>query len=415
MVCLTSHAKTAYSDFFRADSASKAENVRVNPDPAKGLRKSHYDSALGLCVCAGAQVVTEYENNAEKQSYVYHSYVDDPIAIIKANGDTNYYHSNHLFSTEVITDNNGNLVETYDYDSHGKVTVKDSLGVVQTASAIGNAYGFTGRRLDAESGLYYMRARSFDPQLGVFISRDPLGYIDGWSMYRGYFVPRGLDPLGLFTLKDALNELVKGLPEEQKDAEKQMLLYGDPRDRRNLSKDGLKKIYDKWYEMELARGDWWRDLPKCPCQLKKYKTVTTYHWYCWDIYETEEVFCGNPDPAKWKDPKVPTGAEEALHPGTKYSMRSISVDGNSNQCTYDSNCKLITTAPGSGTVDDKPPGTMDHFHHDVDPILLANFLDGGSQTGFLSMGKGDTKMVNPPGENVKKYYDVRPFWAEDCE
>ena len=43
----------------------------------------------------------------------------------------------------------------------------------------------------------YFRARYYSPQLGQFISRDPLGYVDGMSQYRGNFVPGGVDPGGL--------------------------------------------------------------------------------------------------------------------------------------------------------------------------------------------------------------------------
>ena len=63
-------------------------------------------------------------------------------------------------------------------------------------STIDNEYTYTGRRLDP-SGLMYFRARYYSPQLGQFISRDPLGYVDGVSQYRGYFVPNGMDPFGL--------------------------------------------------------------------------------------------------------------------------------------------------------------------------------------------------------------------------
>ena len=44
--------------------------------------------------------------------------------------------------------------------------------------------------------LYY-RARYYDPNTGEFISRDPLEYVDGMSLYRGYFVLGGVDPMGL--------------------------------------------------------------------------------------------------------------------------------------------------------------------------------------------------------------------------
>jgi hypothetical protein len=40
---------------------------------------------------------------------------------------------------------------------------------------------------DVETGLYYFRARYFEPELGVFISRDPLGFVDGQSVYQGWF------------------------------------------------------------------------------------------------------------------------------------------------------------------------------------------------------------------------------------
>ena len=108
--------------------------------------------------------------------------------------------TNHLFSVEAMTDAAGNLIETYDYDSHGAMSIADAGGAVLSESSVGNAYGFTGRRLDAESGLYYFRARYFDVGLGRFISRDPLRYVDGVSLYFGYFVPQSTDPTGLKTI-----------------------------------------------------------------------------------------------------------------------------------------------------------------------------------------------------------------------
>ena len=43
----------------------------------------------------------------------------------------------------------------------------------------------------------YNRARYYDPATGEFISRDPLEYVDGMSLYRGYFAPGDMDPSGL--------------------------------------------------------------------------------------------------------------------------------------------------------------------------------------------------------------------------
>jgi len=40
------------------------------------------------------------------------------------------------------------------------------------------------------------RARYYHAELGRFISRDPIGYVDGMSLYRAYFIPNYVDPLG---------------------------------------------------------------------------------------------------------------------------------------------------------------------------------------------------------------------------
>ena len=46
-------------------------------------------------------------------------------------------------------------------------------------------YGFTGREWDKETGLYYYRARYYDPKGGRFISKDPIGFAGGdVNLYR---------------------------------------------------------------------------------------------------------------------------------------------------------------------------------------------------------------------------------------
>ena len=67
---------------------------------------------------------------------------------------------------------------------------------MQTSSIVNNPYGFTGRRLDAESGLSYYRKRYFDYNLGRFISRDPAEY--GSNHYKYYGVGNATDPSGQY-------------------------------------------------------------------------------------------------------------------------------------------------------------------------------------------------------------------------
>jgi RHS repeat-associated protein len=45
------------------------------------------------------------------------------------------------------------------------------------------AFRYTGRRLDAETGLYYYRARYYSPTLGRFLQTDPVGTKDDLNLY----------------------------------------------------------------------------------------------------------------------------------------------------------------------------------------------------------------------------------------
>ena len=47
-----------------------------------------------------------------------------------------------------------------------------------------NPYMFTGRRFDIEIGLYYYRARYYNPFMGRFLQTDLIGYGDGMNLYR---------------------------------------------------------------------------------------------------------------------------------------------------------------------------------------------------------------------------------------
>jgi RHS repeat-associated protein len=116
-----------------------------------------------------------------------------------------YYHANRQYSVTAMTDANKAVVERYAYSPYGVTTILAPNGSTPRAtSAVGNPYMYTGRRLDkefattSEDAIYYYRARYYLPPLGRFGSRDLLRYVDGMSVYAGYFaMQHGLDPSGL--------------------------------------------------------------------------------------------------------------------------------------------------------------------------------------------------------------------------
>jgi RHS repeat-associated protein len=70
----------------------------------------------------------------------------------------------------------------------------------RASSAFGNTTLFQGRLWVPELGLYYFRARWYDPQLGDFLERDPLGPVDSPNLYQalGRNPINITDPQGLY-------------------------------------------------------------------------------------------------------------------------------------------------------------------------------------------------------------------------
>jgi RHS repeat-associated protein len=96
-----------------------------------------------------------------------------------------------LGSTLALADSSGTIQTQYTFEPFGNTTA--------TGAATTNSFEYTGRELDA-SGLYYYRARYYNPQLQRFISEDPAGFYSGVNFYTyaldlpTYWIdPTGLD------------------------------------------------------------------------------------------------------------------------------------------------------------------------------------------------------------------------------
>ncbi len=72
-------------------------------------------------------------------------------------------------------------------------------------SAYGNPYAFTGREFDPESGLYYSRARYYDPQTGRFLQADPVFHLNPYPYVDNNPI-NFTDPLGLFMAKGTIKK-----------------------------------------------------------------------------------------------------------------------------------------------------------------------------------------------------------------
>jgi len=77
-----------------------------------------------------------------------------------------FFHNDHLGSTTMVTNEQGQVVSRAEYAPYGAT-------VVQTGAAQ-PAHRFTGQRLDTSTSLYFFNARYYDPQLGRFIQPDSI-------------------------------------------------------------------------------------------------------------------------------------------------------------------------------------------------------------------------------------------------
>ena len=96
--------------------------------------------------------------------------------------------TDHLGSTEALADSSGAIVSSTTYDSFGNAT-----------SSIATSYQYTGIEYASDTGLYYYRNRWYDPEIGLFISEDPIGFAGGDTNLYGYVGnnPHGyIDPFG---------------------------------------------------------------------------------------------------------------------------------------------------------------------------------------------------------------------------
>ena len=88
---------------------------------------------------------------------------------------TSYYHADGLGSVSSLSNAAGALAQTYTFDSFGKLT--------NSSGSLTNPFRYTGREFDTETGLYYYRARYYDPSGGRFINEDPLEFDGGVNFY----------------------------------------------------------------------------------------------------------------------------------------------------------------------------------------------------------------------------------------
>ncbi|MCX6757958.1 MAG: FG-GAP-like repeat-containing protein [Candidatus Nomurabacteria bacterium] len=88
----------------------------------------------------------------------------------------NFFHTDTLGSTRFVTDENGIIEQSLDYNPFGDIRVDNH-------STFNSKEKFIGERFDDDTGLNYLNARYYNSANGQFVSEDPMF----WSMPKEYF------------------------------------------------------------------------------------------------------------------------------------------------------------------------------------------------------------------------------------
>ncbi|PVZ40656.1 RHS repeat-associated protein [Pseudomonas sp. CC120222-01a] len=102
-----------------------------------------------------------------------------------------YFHTDQIGTPLELTDSNGRIVWQATYRSWGEI---EQLPI----NEVGQNLRFQGQYFDTETGLHYNTFRYYDPEVGRFVTQDPIGIEGGYNLY--VYAPNAviwIDPFGL--------------------------------------------------------------------------------------------------------------------------------------------------------------------------------------------------------------------------
>jgi len=111
------------------------------------------------------QVVEESVNGVLQRTYTYGLQRISENQIISNTWQPSFYMYDGFGSVRQLTNLSGTVTDTYNYDAFGNL--------LNSTGSTPNNYLYRGEQYDPDLGLYYLRARYYNPQTGRFLSRDP--------------------------------------------------------------------------------------------------------------------------------------------------------------------------------------------------------------------------------------------------
>ncbi|MDQ8757254.1 RHS repeat-associated core domain-containing protein [Sphingosinicella sp. LHD-64] len=153
--------------------------VTLAYDPLGRLYEVSGPSGTRRLLHDGHDLIAEYDAGSRLAAYVHGPGVDEPLLWFDTPAGTHgTYHADERGSIIALRDNAGNAIAVNGYDDYGR---SQSGG----GGPLAGRFGYTGQPWVPEVGLYYYRARMYNPGVGGprFMQTDPAGYRDGLHLY----------------------------------------------------------------------------------------------------------------------------------------------------------------------------------------------------------------------------------------
>jgi RHS repeat-associated protein len=176
------------------------------------------------------------------------------------------------------------VVEQITYDAFG-----NSSGSAYTR------YTYTGREFDTDTGLYYYRARFYDPVVGRFISEDPIGFDGGLNWY-GYVENDPID----FSDPTGLSKGDRWYGYRNRDFHKWFHRCWKQSGEADADKEGIEEAHKEWISRGSPKGG-----------------------NCWGGGQPDPSACKEPAPMRKATRLYPTAEEYRLQAESHRQMEQL--------------------------------------------------------------------------------------------